>query len=130
MARMSNEIPPAAVIGVVLSAVAIVGLLLYGRNAAAAAKRDPPPGTLPLPKLEPLGFLPGLKVGDTVVIDTAEANTGPPSNALPFLVCQVDMLLIDPTLVSVAAVAGTFKGTIPRSAIKKVLSVDPGNLQS
>jgi len=127
---MSNDGLGVMLGALALSSIVAVGLVLYGRNAAAASKKDAPPGTIPLPKLEPLGFLPGLKVGDTVLIDTAEANVpAAVGGAVPFLVCRVDMLLIDPTLVSVAAVGAPFKGTIPRSAIKKVLSVDPGSLQ-
>lgn len=131
MARMSGEITGLMLASVAFSSIAVVGIVLYGSNAAAKSKKDAPPGTLPLPKLEPLGFLPGLKVGDTVLVDTAEANIpADRGGVVPFLVCQVDMLLVDPTLVSVRAVGAAFKGTIPRSSIKKVMSIDPGNLQT
>ncbi len=113
-----------------LSAITVVGVVLYGQNAAAASKKPTAPGTPELPKLDPVGFLPGLKVGDVVIVDSREANIpADRGGAVPFLTCQVDMLLIDPTLVSVAAVGAPFKGTIVRSAIKKVLSTAPGTLQ-
>jgi hypothetical protein len=129
MARMSSEGTGTILLALAVASVAAVGIVLYGRNAAAAAKK---PGASPGgPLLEPLGFLPGLKVGDTVVVDTAEANIpADRGGAIPLLVCRVDMLLSDPTLVSVAAVGAYLKGTIARSAIKKVLTVDPGSLQT
>lgn len=128
MARMSSEGTGTILAVLSVAAVATIGIVLYGRNAAAASKK---PGASPGPRLEPLGFLPDLKVGDTVVVDTAEANIpADRGGAIPLLVCRVDMILSDPTLVSVAAVGATFKGTITRTAIKRVLAIDPGNLQT
>ena len=119
MARMSNDVT-IPLVGVALSAAALLGILLLAKRAPAAQ-----PSPLPsIPKPEPIGLLPDLKVGSTVVVDTARANIPPPSNAVPFLVCTVDLLIGDPLLVSVRAVGAPFAGTIPRVAIVKVLSGD------
>ncbi len=131
-----------AMLGVALAAGACVGVFLLSRNPAAAAKNGPtpPPAVPSLPELIPgfrppglpstpdlpvipIGLMPDLKRGDTVLVDTAEANIpADRGGAVPFLICTVDGLLTDPVVVAVTAVVGTFSGTIVRSAIKKRLN--------
>jgi hypothetical protein len=118
-----------ALVGVALSGAAVVGLVLYGHNRdtkkrEAMAKDDP--------LISPIGSFPALKVGDVVLVDTAAANLPAPFNGVPTLPCQVDMVLLDPLLVSVRTIAAgvsipglppppSFSGTIPRSSIKSVV---------
>lgn len=118
-----------AVIGVLVTAGALGGLVLWGKSRAASqreqmAKDDP--------TVDPIGFFPSLKVGDLIVVDTALGRLPPPFSSAPKVPCEVDMVLQDPAVISVKCPPGPrvpgvpfFSGTIPREAILNVLSPPP-----
>lgn len=111
--------------GIALTGVVVAGLLFWGsaRTKAPSSSALPSGGT-PRPELAG-GVFPDLKSGDFVLVDTAAAKI--PAGNLPTLVCQVDIVMSDPTLVSVRSTISEFKGTIPRSSIIRVLPpVAPG----
>lgn len=107
------------VLAVLVSAVACVGLVMWGRSQAPSpsSANDGP---------EPVVFFPGLRVGSIVQVDTAAAMI--PSSNMPTAICEVDMLLSDPALVSVRGVSINFRGTIPRSAIVRELVAPPAGV--
>jgi len=112
--------------GVLVSGAAVAALLWWGsRNAAAS------PGSKPAPAgggPEPVGFFPGLKLGDMLEVDPVAANI-PHADGVSVVICVVDMVLTDPAVISVTAIAGPslvpFRGTIPRSSIRRVLVTPP-----
>jgi hypothetical protein len=117
MSREGENLP-VIVIGVLAAAAACVGLVMWGSARASKAA----PSSPGVPRPEPVGMFPDLKVGDTVVVDTAAANV--PAD-VPTIVAIVDLVLVDPTLVSVQAVGVSFRGTIPRVSILRVLPPPP-----
>ena len=111
----------------VVTGAALVGLVLWGRSRASAAMGRDDPGS-PLPSPSPVGPFPSLQVGQLVLVDSAAARLPPPFDLLPQQAATVDMLLQDPLLVSVTVgIPGvqSFSGTIPRSAILRVISPSP-----
>lgn len=118
------ESSTAAVVGVVVSAVVLAGLVVWG-NASAKAKREQM--AKDDPTIVPVGLFPALKVGDVVLVDSALAKLPPPFDTFPQVPCQVDMVLQDPAVVSVQTPPGArlpgvpfFSGTIRKEAILKV----------
>jgi hypothetical protein len=104
--------------GIVLSGAIVAGLLVWGSSRAKAPSSALPSGDLLRP--ERVGLFPDLKPGDLVLVDAAAANIPVAAN-LPTIVCRVDFILSDPTLVSVRSMVSDFKGTIARAAIVRVL---------
>jgi len=125
---MSKDVS-AAIVGVVVSGVALAGLIAWGVSNARAtrermAKDDP--------TIAPIGLFPALKVGDFVMVDTALAKLPAPFSQLPRVLCEVDMVLQDPAVVSVKTPPGQrvagfpfFSGTIPKLAILNVVQAIP-----
>lgn len=107
--------------GMALSLVAIVGLLAWGKSRPAPSLPSSSPDERP--PLDNVVLFPDLKVGDAVVVDAAAA--GIQGASTPLIVCTVDIVMTDRTLVSVRAQASSFAGTIPRSAIVRVLPPPP-----
>lgn len=106
--------------GLLVSVALTIGLVMWGRSRASASPSSP---SAPLPPgFTPIVLFPDLKAGDSVVVDSAAANI---PNAAPLLVCTVDLVMTDRSLVSVRAVATSFAGTIPRSSIVRVLVPPP-----
>lgn len=107
-------------IGVAVTGAAFAGLLLWGSRRGASSA---PPG----PTIEPVGPFPDLRVGDVVLVDAAKGKLPAPLDAGGFVTMQVDQVLSDPFLVSVANfdprfIGIKFSGTIERAAIVKFLA--------
>lgn len=116
-----------ALVGLAVSGVVIGGLLWWGhdrdvKRRAQMAKDDP--------TITPIGLFPALKVGDVVIVDPVAARLPAPFDQLPRVPAQVDMVLQDPSVVSVQTPPGAkrgapgvpfFSGTIPKAAILSVL---------
>lgn len=101
-------------IGVGVSLAAVVGLVAWGVSRGKA---------LAGPAAQNVALFPDLKVGDIVLVDATKANL---RSALAQIVCTVDLVLTDPSVVSVRETAPLVPpgehGTIPRDAILRVLS--------
>lgn len=101
------------------------GLIWLGARKAPAASSPLPslPGD-PSSPIIPIGLFPDLKAGDGLIVDAAAASL--PAPFVGLVPATVD-LVTDRSLVSVRALSATlppstFSGTIPRSAIVRVLS--------
>jgi len=109
---------------VVVAASAALGALLYVFRAqpGGVASR----GSAPSP--ENVGLFPDLRVGTPVLVDSAAANLPAPFSSVPLVPCVVDMILSDPSVVSVRTGvpgAASFSGTIPRHSIRQILPALP-----
>ncbi|MEJ7812902.1 MAG: hypothetical protein WKG32_20980 [Gemmatimonadaceae bacterium] len=119
---MSDENLPIILGAIGLATVAVVGIVALTKKPAPRAPSSPTIPGFPIP-IEPAGFFPGLKPGDPVLVDPVRAKIPLPGGvALPAIVGVVEMLLSDPTLVSIDAQVIGFRGTIPRSSIIRILS--------
>lgn len=108
-------------IGVAVTGAAFAGLLLWGSRRASSAA---PPGP---PTIEPVGPFPDLRVGDVVLVDASKGKLPAPLDAGGLVTMQVDQVLTDPFLVSVANfdprfIGIKFSGTIDRAAIVRLLA--------
>lgn len=88
----------------------VVGLVIHGRRSAPSSSGG----------LQPVAFFPDLKVGDVVAVDPVAAMMPARLHDRNVVICRVDLILRDPTLVSVRATVDDFAGTIPRESIRKV----------
>jgi hypothetical protein len=121
------------VAGVLASAAAIVGLILWGRSRKLDQMRQDDP-TAPIPAATQVGMWPDLKVGAIVSVAPERAPMIPsPFSAFPEVPGVVDFLLTDRELVSVLfGVKGISSAsvTIPRTAIVRMISAPLPVLQA
>lgn len=116
-------------VAVLASAAAVAGLAFWGSRKSSAQPGQVVPGGAVVP--QNVGPFPSLAVGTPVLVDSARANLPAPFSLSPTVPCVVDMILSDPTLVSVrTGIPGvaSFSGTIPRSAIVQILPAVPASL--
>lgn len=110
-------------IGVAVTGAAFAGLLLWGSRRA---KSGPPQEPLVIPA----GMFPDLKLGDLVLVDAVKGRLPPPFDVGGLVLMQVDFILTDKFLVSVANVDPRFSGVklshvIERGAIFNVVPRAP-----
>lgn len=105
----------AALIGLGVSSVVIVGLVAWGISREKAAPSSPAQNVV---------LFPDLKVGTVVVVDAVAAHFASP---VALVVCVVDLVMSDTSVISVREISpgSGNKGTIPRSAILQVLALSP-----
>lgn len=70
---------------------------------------------------------PGLNVGALVALDTQAANLPPEFRMAPEVLARVDMVLVDPEIlsVSIGVPLVLWSGTVPRASIVRVVSNPP-----
>ncbi len=112
-------------------AAATAGLVFWGHSRA----KDPPGSPLS-PAGGVAGQFPGLRLNDVLLVDTTAAKLPGPFNVSEQATMIVDMILSDPFVVSarigVRGVPGVpfFSGTIPKSAILRVIASPGADLQA
>lgn len=134
---MKTEGMTLALVGLAVCSAAVVGLVVWGHGKAAPPGKEPtPPQPGAPPGVQPAGAFPDLKLGTLLLVDVAKADLMFLPD--PTVIAIVDMLLTDRSAVSISLVSSfagvpvgvpggppRFSGTIPRSAIIKILASPP-----
>lgn len=110
------------VVAVLGFGAAFAGLLVWGSRRASSAPPDP--------LVIPAGMFPDLKLGDVVLVDAVKGRLPPPFDVGGLVLMQVDFVLSDKFLISVANIDPRFSGlklshVIERGAIFNVVPRAP-----